>query len=64
MPVVSDESMGENDPLLAKLLAAAAAGAPPACPASKRKVIRIVLDPDDRPVAKGTLCARDHGFNL
>jgi hypothetical protein len=23
-----------------------------------------VLDPDDRPVAKGTLCAQDHGFNL
>jgi hypothetical protein len=26
--------------------------------------VRIVLDPDDRPVAKGKLCAKDHGFNL
>jgi hypothetical protein len=23
-----------------------------------------VLDPDDRPVSKGTLCSQDHGFNL
>jgi hypothetical protein len=45
--VVSDESMGEKDPLLAKLLAAATAGAPPAGPANKRKPVRIVLDPDD-----------------
>ena len=56
--------MGEKDPLLARLLAAATAGAPPAGPATKRKPIRIVLDPDDRPVAKGSLCAQDHGFNL
>jgi hypothetical protein len=62
--VVSDETMGEKDPLLARLLAAATAGAPPAGPANKRKPIRIVLDPDDRPVAKGTLCAQEHGFNL
>ena len=46
--VVSDETMGEKDPLLAKLLAAAAAGAEPAGAANKRKAIRIVLDPDDR----------------
>jgi hypothetical protein len=46
------------------LLAAATAGAAPAGPANKRKAIRIVLDPDDRPVAKGKLCAQDHGFNL
>jgi hypothetical protein len=26
--------------------------------------VRIVLDPDDRPVAKGNLCAQDHAFNL
>jgi hypothetical protein len=26
--------------------------------------IRIVLEPDDRPVSKGKLCAQDHGFNL
>ena len=25
--------------------------------------MRIVLDPDDRPVTKGTLCSQDHGFN-
>ena len=62
--VVSDETMGEKDPLLAKLLAAATSGATPAGPANKRKVIRIVLDPDQRPTAKGNLCAQDHGFNL
>jgi hypothetical protein len=67
--VVADETMGEKDPLLARLLAAATAGASPAgCrpagPANERKAIRIVLDPDDRPVAKGKLCAQDHGFNL
>jgi hypothetical protein len=62
--VVTDETMGEKDPLLARLLAAATAGAAPAGPANKRKTIRIVLDPDDRPVAKGTLCAQTQGFNL
>jgi hypothetical protein len=62
--VVADETMGERDPLLARLLAAATAGAAPAGPANKRRPIRIVLDPDDRPVAKGKLCAQDHGFNL
>jgi hypothetical protein len=56
--------MGEKDPLLARLLAAATAGAPPAGWANKRKPVRIVLDPDDRPVSKGTLCSQDHGFNL
>jgi hypothetical protein len=62
--VVTDETMREKDPLLARLLAAATAGAAPAGPASKRKTIRIVLDPDDRPVAKGKLCAQAQGFNL
>ena len=62
--VVGDETMGEKDPLLARLLAAATAGAPPAGWANKRKPVRIVLDPDDRPVSKGTLCSQDHGFNL
>jgi hypothetical protein len=62
--VVTDDALGEADPLLARLLAAATAGSPPAGPANQRKPIRIVLDPDDRPVAKGTLCAQDHGFNL
>ena len=47
--VSTDATMGDKDPLLAKLLAAAAAGAEPAGPANKRKAIRIVLDPDDRP---------------
>ena len=62
--VVGDDSMDEKDPLLARLLAAAAAGAPPAGPANKRKPVRIVLDPDDHPVTKGTLCSQAHGFNL
>jgi hypothetical protein len=34
--VVTDETMGEKDPLLARLLAAATAGMPPAGPATKR----------------------------
>jgi hypothetical protein len=38
--VVTDETMGEKDPLLARLLAAATAGAPPAGPANKRKPLR------------------------
>jgi hypothetical protein len=62
--VVPDETLGEQDPLLAKLLAAATTGAAPAGPASKRQPTRIVLDPSERPVAKGTLCASSHGFNL
>ena len=62
--VVGDETMGEKDPLLATLLAAATTGAPPAGWAEKRKPVRIVCDPDDQPVAKGTLCARDGGFDL
>jgi hypothetical protein len=57
--VVGDETMGEKDPLLARLLAAAAAGA-----TNQRKPLRIVLDPDERPVGKGTLCAQTQGFNL
>ena len=62
--VVTDETLGENDPLLAKLLAAATAGAPPAGPATKRKPVRIVLAADEQPQAKGRLCATSHGFNL
>jgi len=62
--VVADETMGEKDRLLAKLLAAATASMAPAGPAHKRKAIRIVLDPDDRPVAKGNLCAQARAFNL
>jgi hypothetical protein len=62
--VVTDETMGEEDPLLARLLAAATAGAPPAGPAQKRKPVRIVLDPHAHPVAKGNLCGQHRGFNL
>jgi hypothetical protein len=62
--LVTDETIGEKDPLLAKLLAAATSGMPPAGPANKRRPVRIVLDPDDRPVAKGKLCSQAHGFNL
>jgi hypothetical protein len=62
--VVTDETMGEEDPLLARLLAAATAGAPPAGPANKRKPLRIVVDPDAHPVAKGNLCGQQAGFNL
>jgi riboflavin biosynthesis pyrimidine reductase len=62
--VVGDETIGEKDPLLAKLLAAATAGAPPAGPANQRKPIRVVLDPDAHAVAKGKLCGQHAGFNL
>jgi hypothetical protein len=62
--VVTDETIGERDPLLARLLAAATAGVTPAGPANKRKPIRIVLDPDAHAVAKGKLCGQHAGFNL
>jgi hypothetical protein len=62
--VVADETLGDDDPLLARLLAAATAGCAPAGPTTKRKQIRIALDPDDRPIAKGKLCAQSHAFNL
>jgi hypothetical protein len=62
--VVTDETLGEKDPLLARLLAAATTGASPAGPAHKRAPVRIVLDPDATPVAKGKLCGQHRGFNL
>ena len=62
--VVADETLGDKDPLMARLLAAATAGSAPAGPTTKRKQICIVLDPDDRPVAKGKLCAQSNAFNL
>jgi hypothetical protein len=62
--VVTDESMGEEDPLLARLLAAATSGAPPAGPAQKRKPIRVVVDPEAHAVAKGNLCGQHAGFNV
>jgi hypothetical protein len=61
--VVADETMGEEDPPLARLLEAATAGAPPAGPATRRKPVRIVLDPDDRPVTRGVLRAQAHAFS-
>jgi len=53
--VVTDETIGEKDPLMARLLAAATAGASPAGPTHKRAPVRIVRDPDATPVAKGKL---------
>jgi hypothetical protein len=46
--VVGDETMGEKDPLLAKLLAAATAGASPAGPANPRKPLHSVPLPTGR----------------
>jgi hypothetical protein len=62
--IVGDDTLGEEDPLLARLLAAATAGAPPAGWAHKRQPVRIVLDPDEQPAHKGALCAASAGFNL
>jgi hypothetical protein len=62
--VVAAETMAEKDPLLAQLLAIATAGAGEACPATRRREIRIVKGPDERPVGKGTLCGQSRGFNL
>jgi hypothetical protein len=45
----SDESMGEEEPLLSRLLAAATAGSPPEGPAQERKPIRVVVAPDAHP---------------
>jgi hypothetical protein len=39
--VVTDDSIGEQDPLLARLLAAATSGAAPAGPADKRKLFTL-----------------------
>jgi hypothetical protein len=50
--------------LFRRSLAAATAGASPAGPAHKRSPVRIVLDPDAHPVAKGKLCGQHVGFNL
>ena len=61
--VVGDETLGDDDPLLAQLLAAATAGAPPAGPAYKRAPIRLAMN-GDAPKPKGRLCAEQWGFNL
>jgi len=50
--MVPDETMAEQDPLLARLLAAATVGAAPAGPATRRQPIRIVLDPTIVPSGK------------
>jgi Putative transposase len=62
--VLCDDSPYEEDPLLARLLAAATTGAPPAGPAQKRAPVPITVDPQAGPVAKGKLCAQHAGFNL
>lgn len=53
--VVTDDTVAEKDPLLAKLLAAATAGAGAACSGTRRREICIVLDPDERPVGRYVL---------
>jgi hypothetical protein len=55
---------GDSDPLLARLLAAAAAGVPPAGPAKKRAPVRLTIAPGAVAERKGSLCAQDCGFNL
>jgi hypothetical protein len=66
--VVAEDLETGKDPLLAVLLAAAAAGVPPAGPAHKRAPVRIVVSAPGGaslgPVAKGKLVAQDCGFNL
>ena len=62
--IVGDETLGEDDPLLAQLLAAATAGLPPAGPAQPRAPLRMALSANDKPIAKGRLCAQQWGFNL
>jgi len=62
--VVGAETMGEKDPLPTKLLAAATAGASPAGRANQRQPLLIEIDPDERSVGKGTLCAQTQGFIL
>jgi Putative transposase len=62
--VVCDDAAYEEDPLLARLLAAATTGAPPAGPAQKRAPVRIALDPQAGSLAKDKLCGQHAGFNL
>jgi len=59
--VMGDESLGESDPLLARLLAAATVGVAPAGPARRQKPVRIVLDADDQPVARERYARRTRG---
>jgi hypothetical protein len=62
--IVGDETLGEDDPLLAHLLAAATAGLPPAGPAQRRAPLRLPLSANAQPTRKGRLCAEHWGFNL
>jgi hypothetical protein len=62
--MVGDETLGEDDPLLAQLLAAAIAGLPPAGPAQRRPPVRLALSANAQPKPKGRLCAEHWGFNL
>ncbi len=62
--IVGDETLGEDDPLLAQLLAAATAGLPPAGPAQRRPPVRLALPANAQPSPKGRLCAEHWGFNL
>jgi len=64
LDVRTDDGGIERDPLLAHLLAASAAGAPPAGPANKRAPVRLGVDPAARPERRGRLVAQDCGFNL
>jgi len=61
---VTDETMGDKDPLRARLLAAPIAGAPPTGPANQRKPIRIGFDPDAHAMAKANACGQHVAFNL
>ena len=62
--IVGDETFGEDDPLLAQLLAAATAGLPPAGPAERRAPLRLALSANAQPLPKGRLCAEHWGFKL
>ena len=62
--MLCDDSASDDDPLLARLLGAAIAGAPPAGPVQKRAPVRFAHDPLARPVSKGNLCGQHQGFNL
>ena len=50
--IVGDDTFGEDDPLLAQLLAAATAGLPPAGPAERRAPLRLALSANAQPFPK------------
>ena len=53
--IVADETLGEDDPLLAELVAAATAGLPPAGLAQWRAPLRLALSANAQPVSKRNL---------